>query len=103
MIEWPPTPHMQALVKELGFQWFGHHGRFAVAYKRRGPIVLIEHFVVHPRLRDFRYVRIAFNDGVEFFRALGVRYVVAFAVRMAPVWRRLGMQESEPGVLRLVI
>lgn len=99
--EWPiPLAH-QAVVRAWGFQWLGHHGRFAVAWRQRGPVVVVEYFVVHPRLRDGRYVRLAFADGVEFMRARGVRYVVACARRMAPLWRRLGMRETEPGWLLL--
>lgn len=98
-IQWPVPVEHQKLLRAFGFTLYGHHGRFAFAYAKRGPVAIVEYFVLHPRLRDGRYLRLAYLDVLDHLRQLGVRYMVAFAPRMAPIWRRLGMQETEPGWL----
>lgn len=100
-IAWPVPPENRELLDLLGFEWFGHHGRFAVAYLRHGPVAIAEHFVIHPELRNGRYVHVAFNDFVEHLHSVGVMWGIAYAPKMAPMWRRMGMTETEPGWLQV--
>jgi hypothetical protein len=98
-IQWPVPPKHQATLRAHGFTMHGHHGRFAFAFAKRGPVAIVEYFVLHPRLRGGRYLRLAYLDVLDHLRQLGVRYVVAYAPKAAPIWRRLGMRETEPGWL----
>lgn len=96
-----PYSH-QLLMRLMGFEPFGHHERFVLWWKQRGPIAMLEYFAIHPVLRGSGYVRIATQDMREFLVARGVRLVVALAGRYAPLWRRLGMVQDN-GYLRMRI
>lgn len=102
-IEWPMSSETREFLRERGWEFFGHHGRFVVAYLRHGPVAIVEHFALAPELRDGRYVRVAFNDLKEHLRGIGVVWTVAYAVKLAPIWRRMGMTETERGWLRIRI
>lgn len=102
-IEWPMPSENREFLRWLGFEFYGHHGRFVAAYLRRGPVAIAEHFALAPEVRDGRYVRVAFNDLAEHLRGIGVKWVVTYAPTMAPLWRRMGMTETERGWLRIRI
>lgn len=102
-ITWPMPSENREFLRERGWEFYGQHGRFVAAYLRHGPVAIVEHFVLAPEVRDGRYVRVAFNDLKAHLREIGVRWVVAYAVAMAPLWRRMGMTETERGWLRIRI
>lgn len=102
MTRWPMPRSHQLVMRLLGFEPYGHHDRFVVWWKQRGPIVMLEYIALHPVLRGTGYVRLALEDMRVFLRSRGVQLVVVIAGRHTPLWRRLGMVEDH-GYLRMRI
>lgn len=100
-IQWPVPPEHRTMLCALGFEWYERPGSFAVAYLHHDLVALVEYFVLCPELRNGRHVRVAFNDLKEHLRGLGVRWTIAYAPKMAPLWRRMGMTETERGWLKI--
>lgn len=97
---WPMPLVHQVAMRIMGFTPYGHHERFVAWWRQCGSLAIVEYFVIHPQLRLTGYVLVAFEDMRAFLRERGVKTVLAVAFRGAPLWKRLGFVETEPGYLR---